>query len=494
MTHNVLAIDIGTSSTRAVLVDTFGNIPTRVVAQVPNAMRLSTAGDLSFDADRLFENVVAVIDRAVDEIEIDHRITLAFCTLVTNILGVDSEGRPATPGLTYACPSATPDVTSLRQELGVERIAATRDRTGCPLHTSYLPAQLRWIQRTNPDWLRRSRQWMSIGEYVYWRFTGQRTVTFSVASWTGLFDRRRRVWDEEWLDRLPIADASLSPLDDVRPWANGLHTEWVKRWPKLRRVTVVPAIGDGAGANVGSGCLDERGIAITIGTTAALRMTVPTDLPTLPDGLWFYYITAERGLLGGATTEGGGLLEWLRETLNLPGLADLDQTIREREPAGHGLTLLPFVAGERAPGWNDRAQAVLAGFRLGTDAIDIYQAAMEAIAYRLALIYQRVKQATPRVEARRVMASGGALTRSPAFLQTMADVLGEPVHVLAETELSAFGTALVAAAAVTGQPLAANAQIVSVYAPDSARAEMHRLAMLQQVDLYERLFVQGRSA
>ncbi|MEZ4735178.1 MAG: hypothetical protein R3E79_49415 [Caldilineaceae bacterium] len=88
---------------------------------------------------------------------------------------------------------------------------------------------------------------------------------------------------------------------------------------------------------------------MTIGTTGAMRVVVDPNLDQVPDGLWLYRVSGKQGLLGGATTEGGNLFAWLRETLQLPPMAQLEKELAAREPAAHGLTVLPFVAGERAP-------------------------------------------------------------------------------------------------------------------------------------------------
>ncbi|MBW7883880.1 MAG: carbohydrate kinase [Caldilineaceae bacterium] len=491
-----LTLDIGSSSTRALVFDHRATCVPGLVAQVPNAPIIDRQGDTTFDATAIWSNVLTVIDQIMDAAA--HRAadikTVACCTFVTNILGVRRDGTPVTPVLTYANPSAAADVALLREELGPAGVDHVHDRTGCLLHSSYLPARFRWIERTHPAWLAEADRWMSIGEYVLWRFTGQRLASYSVATWTGLLNRRTLDWDGRWLERLPVRREQLSPLGDVQPVAATLQAEWAARWPDLASARWLPAIGDGAAANVGSGCADGRHIALTIGTTGAMRVVVPPALPAMPDGLWLYRVTQDQGLLGGATTEGGNLLAWLRETLRLPPLEPLDQAVQALEPAGNGLTFLPFISGERAPGWNDSAHAVLAGFNPSTTPVAIYRAALEAIAYRFALIFRRMEPYLPGdPQARRIVASGGALTGSPAWLQIMADVLNCPVDVLAEQELSARGLALVALQE-TGIISALDAlppTVMRTYQPDPARHLRYRAGLDEQVALYARLFSTG---
>ena len=153
---------------------------------------------------------------------------------------------------------------------------------------------------------------------------------------------------------MPIRREQLGELVDLDQPAVGLRPEWAQRWPALAGVPWLPALGDGAAATVGSGALDSQLAALTIGTTSALRVIVPPDPPELP-AAWLYRVTRAQGLLGGATTEGGNLLAWLHAVLQMPPADELEEALRNREPGVHGLNLLPFVAGERAPNWNDAA-------------------------------------------------------------------------------------------------------------------------------------------
>ena len=108
---------------------------------------------------------------------------------------------------------------------------------------------------------------------------------------------------------------------------------------------------------------------------------------SLPRGLWRYHVDRKRILVGGALGNGGNLHEWIRETLRID--ADpvaLDGELLERAAACHGLTMLPFLAGERSVGWNPRARAAVIGMSLETTAVDILQAGMEAVAYRFAAV------------------------------------------------------------------------------------------------------------
>lgn len=496
----ILTIDVGTSSTRAILFDAQARPLPGHVAQRTNRLETTADGGAVFDAGHLLENVVAVIDQILDGAgPLAHQIgAVAMDTLVGNLVGLDAQGKPVTPVFIYADTRNAADTQALRQELGPEGMAASHNRTGCLIHTSYLPARFRWIQRTHPEWLQAARHWTGIGEYILQEFLGQRCMSYSVASWSGLLNRFELTWDAEWLDRLPIREEQLFPLGDIDQPLQGLRAPWAERWPALRQVAWLPAIGDGAAANIGSGCDDPAHIALTIGSTGAMRVVVDPGLERVPEGLWLYRVDRRRALLGGATTEGGNLFAWLRQTLQLPEPGELEAAlagrVRRQDASGravdHGLTVLPFVAGERAPGWREDARASLVGFTLHTDPIDIVQAGLEGIAYRFALIYRRI---LPHLGEWRndhqIIASGGAVLSSPAWLQILADALGKPVLTLVEKESTSRGLALLALEQLgcIRRPSALPPETGATYLPDPLHHARHQEGIARQEALYAKL-------
>jgi gluconokinase len=292
------------------------------------------------------------------------------------------------------------------------------------------------------------------------------------------------------LERLSLDETQLSPLVDIDQPLQGLRSPWAERWPALSTALWFPAIGDGAAANLGSGCDHPGRIALTVGTTGAMRVVLDPGVDRVPDGLWLYRVDRRRALLGGATTEGGNLYAWLGEHLHLPPAEKLEEQLAALPPTAHGLTVLPFVAGERAPGWNDQARASLIGFTLNTKPIEIVQASLEGIAYRFALIYERIARHLPFDPQRRIIASGGGLLSSPAWLQIFADVLGQPILALAEKEITSRGIALLGLEQlgvidnVSDLPPAFG----QTHMPHPEHHLLHRDAIARQVELYNRLY------
>jgi gluconokinase len=225
-----------------------------------------------------------------------------------------------------------------------------------------------------------------------------------------------------------------------------------------------------------------------VGTSGAMRAVWPTRKVTIPPKLWCYRVDARRVVVGGALSNGGNLLDWLRATLRLPDDREAQEAILvQHKPDSAGLTVLPFLAGERSTGWHAEARATISGMSLDTGTNEIFRAGHEAIAYRFAMLYQLL-----RAELRgpkQVIASGGALLHSPAWLQIMADVLATTVTASAAPEASSRGAALLALEAI-----GAIHDVASVYAPngrayqpDKARSRQYRRGAWRQEALYQLL-------
>jgi gluconokinase len=176
-----------------------------------------------------------------------------------------------------------------------------------------------------------------------------------------------------------------------------------------------------------------------VGTSGAMRRCEEGGLDQpVPQGLWRYRLDRQLVLTGGALSDGGSAYEWLRETLLLPAQDIVEGELASRKPAQHGLVVLPFWSGERSLGWVGDATALISGMKLHTTPLDIYQAVIEAVTYRFAALYDALARG-----GETVVATGGGLRASPAWLQMMADAIGSIVVTTTVSEASLTGAALV---------------------------------------------------
>lgn len=488
----ILVIDIGSSSTRASLYTTAGELVEGSMAREKSALSVNADGAALDDAQALLGRATRCVDACLAAAgPLASEIVAVGCaTYVSNVVGLDASGQPLTPVYTYADTRGAEAAAALRERLDEQ---AVLQRTGCPLRTSYLPALLAWLAAAEPQTFAAVRRWAGVGEWLYAELLGEGAISYSAAAWTGLLDRRRLVWDGELLAALGIQQQQLGTLLDLDRPVGTLRRSWAERWPALAQVPWFAAIGDGAAANVGSGCVSPDRIALSVGTTGALRViTAATPEraaaqpgpPVVPRGLWCYRVDCSAPLLGGATSEGGSVLDWARRTLQISTPA-LDSYLLDPRGDGHDLVVLPFISGERSPGWSGDRTMLISGINLATTPLDLARASLEAVAYRWAAIADLLRSAVP--QASTVVASGGGLKYVPNWAQVIADALGMPVTISDETETTSRGVALLTlrTLGLLGDIGSAGARLGRRFEPDPARHARHLAAMERQRALYQ---------
>jgi len=195
-------------------------------------------------------------------------------------------------------------------------------------------------------------------------------------------------------------------------------------------------------------------------------------------------------VLGGALSEGGNVFAWLASTLQLPPLAEADSLVADLPPDGHGLTILPMLAGERSPGWHSEACMTITGINSHTSPITLLRATLESLAYQLAEVYDQLNIALEQQEiAPTLIGSGGAMLSSRTLQGIVADSLNAPLYPLLEREASARGVALLALEAlgiihdIAHVPVELEAPVL----PDEARHAIYENATNRQRKLYHTL-------
>jgi len=477
----LLSIDVGTSGVRAALFDDRGN-------EVPGAQarrHRNLADFAELDADSLVDEVV----KTIDELLTYHFHSAAQIELIAvsafwhSLMGVDAEGRATTPLLTWADTRAAEYAKQLRTQFDELAIHA---RTGCRFHASYWPAKLQWLKNEHPEKFNATRCWLGFAEYLFLRLFGETATTISMASATGLMNQRTCDWDWDFVEALSISPDTLPEVKTRL--TSRLSDAFTFRWPALAEARLVTIAGDGAANNIGAGCTTKDKVALMIGTSGAMRVAFEGEPPSeTPSSLWSYRASDRRVVVGGALSDGGGLVNWLAESLNVDR-DSLEEELASLEPDSHGLTVLPFWSGERSTGWSADARGGIFGLRQQTTPAEIVRATLEAIAYRFALIARDLDRVAPNAT---IVASGNALRSSPVWLHIIADVLGRPLMFGGTAESSIRGAALLALEAVGKIATIDEDSVVveQVFEPDMSRHARYQQGLARQVELYEKIFV-----
>jgi gluconokinase len=396
--------------------------------------RVAADGTAEMDALLLARHCHDAISGALRSLRRGDRVLAAgFSCFWHGLLGLDARDHPSIPLILWSDTRSWREARELAEELDSERV---RRRTGAPIHPSYWPAKLAWLARDRREAWNRTRRWVSFADYLYLELFGELGTSVSMASGTGL-RRLQGGWDPELLMRLEVRGEQLPPLTEEM---TGLREEHGARWPALAGAPWLTARGDGAMANLGSDCDQPRRRALTVGTSAALRAVTREPVDLAP-GLWCYLVDPDHYLVGGSFSNGGNLHEWLLRTLRVEEIR-LERVLRRLPPASTKLTFLPLLSGERSPHFAAHAYGAIARLTAATSAEDIARAGVEAVAMLVAVADRALDASVPGAE--RLLASGGALVRSPAWCQVMADAIGKPLSTLPVDEASSRGAAVLA--------------------------------------------------
>ncbi len=480
----VLALDMGTSSVRAMLFDARGKALPEMEVQVPYAQRTTADGGVEMDAEVLLARTVDCVKQLLRKTEKSVLVRLAGVGVSCfwhSLVGVGADGRATTPVLSWADTRSQTQARMLQDKLSAADYHA---RTGCELHTSFWPAKLCWLADTQPDVVAKTQRWMSFGEFLTLRLFGQTGCSVSMASGTGLFDQNKADWDPQTLDALPVRADQFNPLVDRQESQHGLAHEFASALAPVKDLPWFPAQGDGACSNIGSGAVAQNRIAINVGTSGAMRVVVEADTANIAPGLFCYRVDRKRFILGGAFAGGGNVYAWQHSVLQLDARPVAARRLGTMAPDSHGLTVLPFWAGERSPGWHIGARATMTGMNLHTTPLDILRASLEAVAYTFADVRDRLHSRYP--DAQEIVASGGAILHSPPWVQIMADVFGSPITISEVAEASSRGAAIFA---LDGLGLISGLDDVPQYLGRSYKPVSERLDIYAKArERYEKLY------
>ncbi|WP_290589856.1 FGGY family carbohydrate kinase [Alicyclobacillus sp.] len=493
MAHDglVMGVDIGTTSTKAIVYDAEGRVLAKASAGYPLYTDAPAAAEQ--DADEVLAGVMqAIAEAAQTSGQADAIRWLSVSAAMHSVLPVDERGRPLTRALTWADSRGQRQAEAIRADAGHGLYL----RTGTPIHPMSPLVKLCWLREAEPDVFRRAARFISLKEYVLYHWFGEYLVDHSIASATGLFNLRRRAWDDEALAVAGVRPDRLSALEPTTRVLTGMRPEAVRALGLSPGVSVVIGASDGVLANLGVAAIHPGVAAATLGTSGAARLVVDRPLTDGEGRTFCYALTEDRWVIGGSTNSAGIILRWVRDHVGLeePGGAGdeahagyhrLVAMAESVPPGSDGLVFLPFLAGERAPYWNADARGVYFGLSLQHTRAHLVRAACEGVLLQLKNVIQSLTDlAGPLREVR----AGGGVMRHAWWQRTMADVMDIPVVVPDDYESSCWGAAALAWYAVgVWDRLERVEETVSLQTrlePDPGRARVYAAAMERFRRLY----------
>lgn len=439
-----LGVDIGTTSTKAVLYRKNGEVETSHSINYP----LYTPDTLvaEQDPEEIFNAVLGVIRETIrkSNVSAGELQLISFSSAMHSLIAVGENDELLTSSITWADTRAAEYARKIKEEHNGHEIYL---RTGTPIHPMSPLAKLVWMKTEKPEIFNKAHKFISIKEYVFYKLFGEYVVDYSIASATGLFNLQTLDWDEAALELAGISRQQLSEIVPTVHQLSDVNDEHRTYMGVGADVPFIIGASDGVLSNLGVNAIEEGVIAVTIGTSGAIR-TVYNEPKTDPKGRIFCYaLTEKHWVIGGPVNNGGIILRWLRDEfaasevetakrLSIDPYDVLTKIASGVNPGSDGLIFHPYLKGERAPIWNANARGSFFGLSIHHKKEHMVRAVLEGTLYNLYSVLLALEELTG--EPKSIQATGG-FARSETWRQMMADIFDKPVIVPESFESSCLG-------------------------------------------------------
>jgi glycerol kinase len=437
----VLAIDQGTTNTKAILVAPDGS----VVGQASRLMDIEypQPGWVQQDATAIWSAVRECIDEVLGSAGAPALAGIGISNQrESGVAWERDSGVPVGPAVTWQCRRSAELCDRLR---GAGRGHEIQARTGLPLDPGFTAGKWRWLLDEAEGGATRAASGEirlgTVDSWVLWNLSGGAThaTDASNASRTQLMDLAAVAWDP-WLSE--AFGVPLAALPEIKP-SSAHFGDSVAMGALPAGVPIGALVGDSHAALFGHAGFEPGSIKATYGTGSSLMMPTPTQLSS-DAGL---AATVAWGL--GTTTyalEGninvtGAAVQWLADFVGLEG-PSVVAALAEGSASTEGVYLVPAFTGLGAPHWDDQARGLVSGLTRGSTLRQLARAAIESIAYQVGDVFTAMQSASGGDLS--VLMVDGGVTRNDQLMQFQADILGVPVQRNNTAELSAMGAAYLA--------------------------------------------------
>lgn len=442
----IVAADLGTTSTKTLVIDRDGRIIASHAVEYPLFTPRPDVAEQN--PDEIFQALLDAIKAVMVKsgVSSDQVLCVSFSSAMHSLIAIDRDLNPLTRCITWADNRSAAYVNILNKEYNGHDIYLN---TGTPIHPMSPLLKLMWLKDHRPDLHQSAYKFIGIKEYVFAKLFGKLVIDYSLASATGLFNLRSLSWDEQALETAGISQEQLSEPVTTTYKLEGMKREYALAMGLRDNTPFVIGASDGVLANLGAGAIEPGIYAATIGTSGAVRGVVREPITDPQGRLFCYALKEDFWCVGGSINNGGIMFRWVRDQLATAeaeegrrlGMDPYDYLTQIAEgvpPGSDGLIFLPLLAGERAPYWNANARGVFFGLSLYHEKKHMIRSVLEGVMYRIHSVATALEELCG--ETKEVRASGG-FARSPFWLQIMSDVLNAHVAVPDSIESSGLGAA-----------------------------------------------------
>ena len=442
----VIGVDIGTTSTKTVLFTKQGEVVQKRDINYPLRSPVLEAAEQ--DPEEIFDAVITTVRQVIQASQIEPAsvLCLSFGAAMHSLIAVDAQGKPLTKSITWADNRSVKWAEKIKQQQGHEIYL----RTGTPIHPMSPFIKITWLRHEHPELFKQAAKFISIKEYIFYRFFQKYVVDYSIASATGLLNLVDLAWDQEALSEAGISESHLSELVPTTHILQPIQAEYATQMGIKPDTPIVIGASDGVLSNLGVGAIAPGIVAVTVGTSGAIRAVSDRPIVDPQERLFCYALSEKHWVIGGAVNNGGIALRWVRDQLTDTEVRaaqrlgkdpyELITMLAATVPAGSGgLIFHPYLMGERSPIWNADARGSYFGLNMSHTKAHLVRAVLEGIVYNLSLVLAALEDCIGKAE--RIQATGG-FARSPFWRQMMSDVFDRAVTVPESFQSSALGAAV----------------------------------------------------
>ncbi|RFU62463.1 gluconokinase [Peribacillus glennii] len=446
MTDYMLGIDIGTTSTKAVLFSEKGEVVQQENIGYPlYTPDISTAEQ---DPEEIFQAVLQAISNIMKHHSHKKLSFVSFSSAMHSVIAMDENDLPLTPCITWADNRSEAWAHKIKDEWNGHEIYK---RTGTPIHPMSPLSKIAWIVNELPEIAIKTKKYIGIKEYVFKKFFDQYVVDHSLASAMGVMNLKNLDWDEEALKIAGVKTDQLSELVSTTKIFTNCDSDLAKHIGIDPQTPFVIGASDGVLSNLGVNAIRKGEIAVTIGTSGAIRTIIDKPQTDAKGRIFCYALTEKHWVIGGPVNNGGMVLRWIRdefasseiETAKRLGIDPYEvlTKIAERvRPGADGLLFHPYLAGERAPLWNPDVRGSFFGLTMSHKKEHMIRAALEGVIYNLYTVFLALTECMEG-PVTRIQATGG-FARSDVWRQMMSDIFESEVAVPESYESSCLGACI----------------------------------------------------
>ncbi|MDV2582191.1 gluconokinase [Alkalibacillus haloalkaliphilus] len=481
---SVMGLDLGTTSAKAVLFQLDGT----VIAEYEQPYPILTPENGSAEQDpyQVEEATIQAVRHVMDYTNEQNLVGIGLSTAMHSLICMDEQGKALSNAIIWADTRSTSEAETLDSSIYLS--------TGTPLHPMSPLAKLVWLKNQNSPMYENAKYFVSIKEYLLYRWFGEKVVDYSMAAATGLFNIHNLTWDKQALKTAGITTDHLFEPKPPETTLSGINSKVAERMNIAVETPVVIAGSDGPLANLGIGAINPGETAITIGTSGAIRQFSNEPLLDEQQEIFSYSFTNDLWITGGPTNNGGIVMKWVQELLSSGdqqlSMEELNALAKTVEPGSEQLIFLPYLNGERAPFWDGKAKGSYIGLTPKHNKEHLIRASMEGVIYSIYHIGHALERLGNHHDV--IYASGG-FARSNLWLQILADTFGKPVKIPNSHQSSAWGAAWMVLHSVKGYEL----EDIKESIPMRQEIEPQKInhEMYQKIfDVYQGLYQQLRGA